>query len=76
MADGPDLVRKHIPQYVHVLSRLRSGKLMGPCDLLGFQQAESFHPFFGPILMTFFAALSNTLLLTSEWSDASTAIIY
>ncbi|KAF7330430.1 hypothetical protein MVEN_02481800 [Mycena venus] len=31
---------------------------------LSFGQAESFHPFFGPILMTTFAALSNTLLLT------------
>ncbi|GBE88279.1 hypothetical protein BKA93DRAFT_827390 [Sparassis latifolia] len=31
---------------------------------LSFAQAESFHPFFGPILMTGFAALSNTLLLT------------
>ncbi|KAF7323041.1 hypothetical protein HMN09_00084000 [Mycena chlorophos] len=31
---------------------------------LSFSQAESFHPFFGPILMTAFAALSNTLLLT------------
>lgn len=33
---------------------------------LSFGQAESFHPIFGPILMTGFAALSNTLLLTSE----------
>lgn len=33
---------------------------------LSFGQAESFHPVFGPILMTCFAALSNTLLLTSE----------
>ncbi|KAF8525897.1 receptor-activated Ca2+-permeable cation channel [Hysterangium stoloniferum] len=31
---------------------------------LTFQQAESFHPVFGPILMVTFAALSNTLLLT------------
>lgn len=31
---------------------------------LSFAQASSFHPFFGPILMTCFAALSNTLLLT------------
>ncbi|EGO24559.1 hypothetical protein SERLADRAFT_356145 [Serpula lacrymans var. lacrymans S7.9] len=31
---------------------------------LSFGQAASFHPFFGPILMTCFAALSNTLLLT------------
>ncbi|KAJ6494659.1 receptor-activated Ca2+-permeable cation channel [Mycena vitilis] len=31
---------------------------------LSFGQASSFHPFFGPILMTMFAALSNTLLLT------------
>lgn len=35
---------------------------------LSFAQAESFHPLFGPILMTCFAALSNTLLLTSEWT--------
>lgn len=33
---------------------------------LSFNQAASFHPFFGPILMTIFAALSNTLLLTSK----------
>lgn len=33
---------------------------------LSFAQASSFHPVFGPILMTGFAALSNTLLLTSE----------
>ncbi|KAF8905041.1 receptor-activated Ca2+-permeable cation channel [Gymnopilus junonius] len=31
---------------------------------LSFAQASSFHPIFGPILMTIFAALSNTLLLT------------
>ncbi|KAI5119644.1 hypothetical protein M0805_009005 [Coniferiporia weirii] len=31
---------------------------------LSFSQAESFHKIFGPILMTTFAALSNTLLLT------------
>ncbi|OCH84728.1 hypothetical protein OBBRIDRAFT_741085 [Obba rivulosa] len=31
---------------------------------LSFGQAKSFHPIFGPILMTCFAALSNTLLLT------------
>ncbi|KAJ7931371.1 receptor-activated Ca2+-permeable cation channel [Mycena leptocephala] len=31
---------------------------------LSFGEAMSFHPFFGPILMTAFAALSNTLLLT------------
>ncbi|KAG2157982.1 uncharacterized protein EDB93DRAFT_1122521 [Suillus bovinus] len=31
---------------------------------LSFAQAKSFHPLFGPILMTFFAALSGTLLLT------------
>ncbi|KAF9485221.1 receptor-activated Ca2+-permeable cation channel [Pholiota conissans] len=31
---------------------------------LSFAQAASFHPLFGPILMTIFAALSNTLLLT------------
>ena len=36
---------------------------------LSFAQAASFHPIFGPFLMTGFAALSNTLLLTSkfEW---------
>ena len=34
---------------------------------LSFAQAESFHPLFGPVLMTMFAALSNTLLLTSEY---------
>lgn len=34
---------------------------------LSFGQAESFHPIFGPILMTGFAALSNTLLLTSGY---------
>ncbi|KAF7312239.1 hypothetical protein MIND_00236900 [Mycena indigotica] len=33
-------------------------------NYLSFTQAESFHPIFGPILMTAFAALSNTLLLT------------
>ena len=33
---------------------------------LSFSQAESFHKLFGPILMTVFAALSNTLLLTSK----------
>ncbi|KAG7092355.1 hypothetical protein E1B28_008715 [Marasmius oreades] len=31
---------------------------------LSFAQATSFHPLFGPILMTCFAALSNTLLVT------------
>ncbi|KAI6024899.1 hypothetical protein BKA83DRAFT_4253865 [Pisolithus microcarpus] len=31
---------------------------------LSFNQAKSFHPVLGPILMTSFAALSNTLLLT------------
>ncbi|KAG8693097.1 hypothetical protein FRC09_010733, partial [Ceratobasidium sp. 395] len=31
---------------------------------LSFSMAESFHPVFGPILMTTFAALSNTLLVT------------
>jgi len=36
---------------------------------LSFTQASSFHPIFGPFLMTGFAILSNTLLLTSksEW---------
>jgi len=33
---------------------------------LSFGQATSFHPVFGPILMTIYAAMSNTLLLTSE----------
>lgn len=33
---------------------------------LSFRDASSFHPVFGPILMVIFAALSNTLLLTSE----------
>lgn len=33
---------------------------------LSFTQASSFHPVFGPFLMTGFAALSNTLLLTSK----------
>jgi hypothetical protein len=32
---------------------------------LSVEQATSFHPYFGPILMTSFAILSNTLLLTS-----------
>ncbi|KAG1747063.1 uncharacterized protein EDB91DRAFT_1116028 [Suillus paluster] len=35
---------------------------------LSFGQATSFHPVFGPILMTCFAALSGTLLLTSACS--------
>jgi len=41
---------------------------------LSFAQASSFHPLFGPILMTIFAALSNTLLLTSKypWRYSST----
>lgn len=34
---------------------------------LSFGQAKSFHPIFGPILMTGFAALSNTLLLTIKY---------
>ncbi|KAG1773581.1 hypothetical protein EDD22DRAFT_858515 [Suillus occidentalis] len=34
---------------------------------LSFGQAKSFHPVFGPILMTCFAALSGTLLLTSAF---------
>jgi hypothetical protein len=34
---------------------------------LSFAQASSFHPVFGPFLMTGFAALSNTLLLTSKY---------
>ena len=32
---------------------------------LSFAQAESFHPWIGPILMTVFACLTNSLLLTS-----------
>lgn len=36
---------------------------------LGFRDAKSFHPTLGPILMITFAALSNTLLLTSEVSQ-------
>lgn len=36
-------------------------------NFLSFTQASAFHPVIGPILMTLFAALSNTLLLTSEW---------
>ncbi|KAF8737605.1 hypothetical protein AX14_012600 [Amanita brunnescens Koide BX004] len=39
---------------------------------LSFAQASSFHPLFGPILMTGFAALSNTLLLTIMISTLST----
>jgi len=31
---------------------------------LSFTQAKSFHPFFGPILLVTYAALSNTLLIT------------
>ncbi|PFH52912.1 hypothetical protein AMATHDRAFT_138783 [Amanita thiersii Skay4041] len=38
---------------------------------LSFAQASSFHPIFGPILMTGFAALSNTLLLTIMISTLS-----
>ena len=34
---------------------------------LSFGQASSFHPVIGPIVMTVYAALSNTLLLTSAW---------
>jgi hypothetical protein len=44
---------------------------------LSFAQATSFHPIFGPILMTMFAALSNTLLLTimiSTLSNTAAAI--
>ena len=39
---------------------------------LSFAQASSFHPIFGPFLMTGFAALSNTLLLTSksQWRES------
>jgi len=36
-----------------------------------FQTGVVVSPFFGPILMTVFAALSNTLLLTSKSSDLS-----
>jgi hypothetical protein len=38
---------------------------------LSFGQATSFHPVFGPILMTCYAALSGTLLLTSAYSCES-----
>lgn len=41
---------------------------------LSFGQASSFHPLFGPILMTGFAALSNTLLLTSEYLPSTYCI--
>lgn len=43
---------------------------------LSFAQAESFHPVFGPILMTVFAALSNTLLLTSKSQPAADRILF
>lgn len=46
---------------------------------LSFSQAESFHKVFGPILMTTFAALSNTLLLTSGsacWSASGDVSLY
>ena len=33
---------------------------------LSFDEASSFHPLFGPVLMIGFAAMSNTLLLTSK----------
>lgn len=36
---------------------------------LSFSQAESFHKILGPILMVSFAALSNTLLITSMTSS-------
>lgn len=36
---------------------------------LSFSQAESFHKILGPILMVSFAALSNTLLITSMSSS-------
>ncbi|KAI9460358.1 hypothetical protein F5148DRAFT_983294 [Russula earlei] len=42
---------------------------------LSFGQASSFHPFFGPILMVGFAALSNTLLLTILISILSNTFI-
>lgn len=42
---------------------------------LSFAQAESFHPVFGPILMTMFAALSNTLLLTSAYASTKCAYV-
>jgi hypothetical protein len=41
---------------------------------LSFGQASSFHPFFGPVLMTLFACLANTLLLTSEWGIVTTEL--
>lgn len=34
---------------------------------LSFAEAKSFHPVLGPVLMTGFAALANTLLLTSGY---------
>ena len=39
---------------------------------LSFSQAASFHPVFGPFLMTGFAVLSNTFLLTSkfQWRES------
>ncbi|TFK75140.1 receptor-activated Ca2+-permeable cation channel [Pluteus cervinus] len=43
---------------------------------LSFAQASSFHPLFGPILMTGFAALSNTLLLTILISILSNTVAH
>ncbi|KAL1744466.1 hypothetical protein HDZ31DRAFT_64060 [Schizophyllum fasciatum] len=48
---------------------------------LSFQQASSFHPFFGPILMTIFAAMANTYLYqfaitTLEGLQASALVSY
>jgi len=36
---------------------------------IGFDEAATFHPLFGPMLMVGFAAMSNTLLLTSKLTD-------
>lgn len=36
-----------------------------------FTQASSFHPIFGPLLVTVFAVFSNTLLVTSEYNESS-----
>lgn len=41
---------------------------------LSFTQASSFHPIFGPFLMTGFAALSNTLLLTSKFNGVGACV--
>ncbi|KAF9264785.1 receptor-activated Ca2+-permeable cation channel [Marasmius fiardii PR-910] len=43
---------------------------------LSFAQATSFHPLFGPILMTCFAALSNTLLVTNTDVNATQEYLF